>query len=212
MIPRILIPRNPGLLSALGILSADIVKDASRTVLLSTQHADLEGRLTSIFKGLRRQVADELEQEGIVPGRAEWQRTVDARYLGQSYELNVPYSRFRQRFHERHQSLYGYSNPEQPVEIVTVRVRGTGRFPPLELSRFEPEAERPLPEAVLQEKQLLLEGEPQPVRFYLRSKLRPANRFKGPAVVVEYSSTTFVPAGFQAQVDPWLNLVLEPKA
>ena len=210
MIPRILIPRNPGLLSALGILSADIVKDDSRTVLLSTQQDDLEGRLNSIFKRLRRQVAKELEGEGIAPGQAEWQRSVDARYLGQSYELNVPFPDFSQHFHQRHQSLYGYSNPQQPVEVVTVRVRGRGRFPPLELSRFEPEEERPQPEAVLQEKQLQLKGKPQPVRFYLRSRLRAGNRLKGPAVVVEYSSTTFIPAGFEAQVDAWLNLVVEP--
>lgn len=212
LIPRILVPVNPGLLSAFGILRADVVKDASQTVLFSSQDDGLTDRLSEAFQPLTDSVRSQLSEEGFAEP-SSMQQFVDVRYAGQSYELTVPFSEdWLNQFHERHNQFYGYSNPKLPVELVTLRVSGAGRFEPIEFPRFPLESEQPPDDALIQEKQIQLDGKTVPTRFYLRSRLRPGNRFSGAASVLEYSSTTFIPDGFQVRVDEWLNLIVEPSS
>ena len=212
LIPRVLVPMHPGALSALGILRADVVQDASQTLLITSSDADLESRLEQGFADLAGKVVARLEEQGFRREDLELEESVDARYLGQSYELNVAYSpKVMEDFHRRHLQVYGYSNDGLTVEIVNLRVRGRARYSLPPLPEFPVEGPEPAVDALIQEKQVLDGGQSQQLKFYVRAKLCPGNRLKGPAVVLEYSATTWVPAGFTAEVDTRLNLIIEPQ-
>ncbi len=211
MIPRVLVPLNPGTLSAQGILQSDVIQDASRTVLGSSRDAELESRVREAFEALEESVGREMSQQGFTADQVELNRSVDVRYSGQSYEINTPYSEaYAAAFHSLHEKLYGYCNEKLPVEVVNVRVRGRAVYPQQEWVKRPLEGEEPQLGAMIQEKQVILGGQPQPVRFYLRSQLRAGNRIPGPAIVLEYGGTTYLPVGFHARVDEWLNLALMP--
>ena len=213
LIPRVVVPSNPGTLSALGILRADLVNDASLTVMMHSQEADLFRRLMEAFSPLESRVRGKLIEEGFGEQDLELEKTLDARYVGQSFELNIPFTEdFVEGFHKLHQQFYGYCNAQLPVEIVNIRVRGCGKHPQVEIPRFPLESEQPVADAVVQEKQVFIEGHFTSTPFYLRQKLQPGNRFTGPAIVLEYSSTIFVPPDFQAQIDEWGNMILEPRS
>ncbi|MEJ2143738.1 MAG: hydantoinase/oxoprolinase family protein [Acidobacteriota bacterium] len=212
LIPRVLVPMHPGALSALGILRADVVQDASQTLLITSSDADLESRLEQGFADLAGKVVARLEEQGFRREDLELEESVDARYLGQSYELNVTYSpKVMEDFHRRHLQVYGYSNDGLTVEIVNLRVRGRARYSLPPLPEFPVEGPEPAVDALIQEKQVLDGAQSQQLKFYVRSKLCPGNRLQGPAVVLEYSATTWIPAGFTAEVDTRLNLIIEPQ-
>ena len=212
LIPRVIVPSNPGILSALGILRADMVKDTSLTVMMRSREEDLSRQLTEAFLPLESRVRKRLTEEGFSEQDLELERTLDARYVGQSYELNVPFDEHSvDEFHKLHQQFYGYCNAQLPVEIVTLRVRGCGRYPHVQIPRLPLGPEEPVADAVAQEKQVFIQGRFIATPFYLRRKLQPGNRFTGPAIVLEYSSTIFVPSDFQATIDEWGNVILEPR-
>jgi N-methylhydantoinase A len=212
MIPRVLVPLNPGTLSATGILRSDVVRDASQTVVMTSDQDKYFEDLETKFRTLRDQVTQEITQQGFSEKEIRFESTVDARYLGQSYEINTPFSPAIVRdFHRLHDRQYGYANPALPVEMVNARVRGYAGFPIPALKRLPLEPENPQPEALLQEKQVILDRKPTKVRFFLRDKLAPGNRIEGPAIVLEYSSTTLIPPDFSARIDELLNILIEPK-
>ena len=211
LMPRVVVPPNPGMLSALGILRSNVVKDTSLTVILHSQVPDLLTRLKQGFQPLEESIRRQLSQEGFNEEDLLLELTLDVRYVGQSYELNLPFSDdFGERFHKQHQQFYGYSNPRLPMEIVTLRVRGSGRFPRVPIPRYPLESEELPQDAMIQKKQVFVDGGPVSTAFYLRERLRPGNRFQGPAIILEYGSTTFVPGDFKVHIDEWRNLVMEP--
>ena len=211
LMPRVVVPPNPGMLSAMGILRSNVVKDTSLTVMLHSQEPDLFIRLKQEFQPLEERIRRQLSQQGFNQEDLMLEQTLDVRYVGQSYELNVPFSDdFGERFHKLHQQSYGYSNPRLPMEIVNLRVRGSGRFPRVPIPRFPLESEEPPQDAMIQERQVFVDGSPVSTAFYLRERLLPGNRLRGPAIILEYGSTTFVPGDFRVHVDEWRNLVMEP--
>ncbi len=204
-IPRVLAPQHPGALSALGILLSDLVKDYSRTVMLPPQET---ARLARQFAELERQGRAEMRREGLLraAGKLRVTRSADLRYVGQGYELNVPWgngSLFEEAFHHAHQARYGYADRARPVEVVNVRVRLTAPTPapPVRAARLRAGDGR----------QALLDRPRVPFPVYLRDRLRPGDRLSGPAVVAEYSATTFLPEKFTAQVDAWNNLLIQTR-
>ncbi len=214
LIPRVLVPAHPGLLSALGILQADVVKDASLTVMLESRSDDWQTQLREHFRNLEQSIREQLLQEELPENSIQLHRSADLRYLGQSFEINLAQESegdfdWLGSFHRKHQQLYGYSNPALPVELVTIRVEGAGELASQEQHPKTLEGPEPVRDALLQEKQVMTDGELVPTRFYLRHKLKPGNQLSGPCVLLEYSSTTLVPAGWKLRVDEWLNLVLE---
>ncbi|SMO51288.1 N-methylhydantoinase A [Balnearium lithotrophicum] len=208
-IPRVLIPQNPGILSALGMVMSDVIKDFSKTVMMREEEAT-EERIEEIFSEIEKVGLKEMEKEG-VEGEVLLERFVDVRYRGQSFEITVPYSkRFMEEFEELHRRIYGYTH-SRDKEVVTLRVRLTGVTEKPETEEFE-EVPMELPsEAVLKEKEVFFEGTYQKTPVIDREKLNPGNEFSGPALIVEYSSTTLVPPWAKVKVDRFKNLILEVK-
>jgi N-methylhydantoinase A len=189
---RVLVPQFPGALSAYGILVSDAVRDFSRTVMLRPG----DPRLEEYFQFLEK-------------GHSNAVRTADARYVGQGYELNVPWSAdFVAAFHALHAERYGYSDPRRPVEVVNVRVRVVSVT---EEMIVEPAEVRDGDgsQAVLKEKRMYCEGEWKTGKIYDRTLVRAGDSFAGPAVIAEYSATTFLPPGARIQVDKWSNMIIE---
>lgn len=202
-IPRVLVPRLPGALSAVGILLADTVRDYSRTVMLPPANGN---DLAAAFQDLRHRAEAELQAQGI---SGEIAHSVDLRYVGQGYELNVPHGNSTLAdFHALHRRRYGYSNVETPVEVVNVRLRVTVRNTPVEFPQ-QPLVLGNGNQAVLKDRSMYFSGAWQTSTVYQRERLRPGDSFNGPALVAEYSSTTVVPPGCVASVDTFGNLVIE---
>ena len=215
-IPRVLVPKFPGALSALGILSSDVVKDYSRTVLLRVANAgrdrNLEVRLEREFSALERAARAELKREGIQPRAQRLLRQLDLRYRGQAFELTLAYSRnFSRAFHRAHARRYGYADPARPIEVVNVRLRAVGRTQKPRLGRGVSGGTRPPKDSRLKRGPVHFDGRRLPTDFYVRERLRPGNRIAGPAVIAEYSATSVVPPDWQLRVDRDENLLLETR-
>jgi len=206
-IPRVLVPRLPGALSALGILLADTVRDYSRTVMLRASDAEI---LATQLQELETRSIEELQRQGL-SGEAERsvERSLDLRYVGQGYELNVPYgANYLDEFHSLHRKRYGYASAETPVEVVNVRVRVTVPTAPVELPKSELIAGDGS-QAVRKTRPIYFDGAWRESKVYQREQLRSGDRFAGPALIAEYSSTTVVPPDCIAEVDAFGNLVIE---
>lgn len=207
-IPRVVVPRAAGILSALGMLLADVVRDYSRTLLRNTDALD-PGDLEEEFASLEDRAREELGDEGLPEERIRLERSLDLRYVGQGYELQVPMQeRYVGAFHQLHERRYGYADPQRPTELVNVRVRAVGETdkPPLE-TRSPGAADASA--AFIGEQEMVFDGERLTGTLVERSELEPGNAFAGPALVVEYSTTTVVPPDLTCRVDELGNLVLE---
>ena len=212
-ISKVLIPLHPGVLSAIGILNADLVEDTARTVLLSSETSRVSSSIVKNFRELKDIVREKLKGESEESPKIEFEEYVDIRYPGQASEIKIPYSRnFIQAFHKEHHFIYGHSDPTLPVEIVTVRVRGRIKNSEPEIQKQKLKGKNPPGKALLQERSLYFAGELIPTSYFLRSLLCPGNRIEGPAIIMEYSSTTLIPKGYEAQIDCWENIVIEKSA
>jgi len=207
-IPRVLVPQAAGILSALGMLLADSVRDYSRTLLVRSAELDA-GELERAFVELEARARTEYEAEGFVAKRLVMERSLDMRYVGQGYELAVPMTHdFEVAFHELHGTRYGYADPTRQTEVVNVRLRSVERTekPPVPEHELEDEDASA---AMIGEWRMVFDGTARASQLVDRAKLRPGNAFKGPALVVEYSTTTVVPPDFSCMVDKGENLILE---
>jgi N-methylhydantoinase A len=214
-IPRVMIPRLPGGLSALGILRADVIHDLSQTVRIahtspSASATKLRAMLAAEFARIEEQGRSALRNEGFAPKQIRIERLLDIRYAGQAYEITVPAAgNFLAAFHTAHERRYGYSDPRRAVEIVNIRTRAIGKTPKPQLDR--PKSAGSNANAAITEKRAaFFNGESVATNVYDRAKLFPENIFTGPAIITEYSATTVVPPNWRARVDSWGNLILEP--
>ena len=215
-IAEVVVPQSPGLFSALGLLVTDIRHDLMRSVLKKVGDLDL-GWLDAQFSEMAERGAQVLSREGVAPERMAFVRWVEARYEGQSYELAVELPAapsevgrdgLRELFHRRHERAYGYSMPDQEVEVVSARVTAIGAMPKPE-QRGPPERAS-IPEEALKEVRTVFFAERgwAEARVYDRSLLPAGAVVEGPAVIEQYDSTTIVPPGWSAEVDPHGNLRL----
>jgi N-methylhydantoinase A len=205
-IPKVLVPAMPGALSALGILLADVVRDHARTVMLAE---DAIAGLEPMFAELEERARKEFAAEGLT-GSAEY--SLDLRYAGQGYELNVSWDRAAAAdsivaFHQLHQQRYGFSNPERAVQIVNIRLRMTARGEPYVPERRELTAGDGS-RACYAERPIYFEGKFVGSRLYQREQLLPGDVVQGPAMITEYTSATVLPPHCSAAVDGFGNLVI----
>jgi len=220
-IPRVLVPEGAGTLSALGMLLADPIRDFSRTIMRPTDALE-PGALEAEFARLEARGRKELTGEGLPESSLRFERFAELRYVGQGFELPVstsgpggsrpseggPGSALAAAFHAAHERRFGYADPERPTEIVTVRVRATATTDKPDLRPRDP-AEGSVEDAILGSYRITYGGETHEGALVDRDRLGPGHGFDGPAVLVEYSTTTLVPPGARCRVDEWGNLVLE---
>ena len=212
---RVLVPPTPGVLSALGLLMADVVYDTARAVLTRADTlVDDPMPLTEAREAAAADVRTVLD----VHGTPELALEVDLRYAGQSYELSVPLDApitgtavqdAVQAFHERHRDRYGHADPDEPVEVVALRVRGRVAVPPPELPR-EPETDAPLADAQLGTRPVWFDADgPTDTPAYDRTALHHGHAFHGPAILHQYDTTIVIPPGWHARIDARQNVRIE---
>jgi len=206
-VPHVLVPPDPGTLSAHGILVADVRKDVSRSVLRRGAEAELTA-LEPIFAELEQAARAELTAEGFGDEAVSVDRSIDARYSGQSYELAVPATAdWLQTFHAAHLGRFGFKREDAIVEAVTLRVTARARVtrpapPQIEAATTHAAAERTV--------RVYIDGKWRDVPLYRREALRSGQGLDGPAVIAEYSATTWLPPAWQADVAPHGDLLLAP--
>ena len=202
-IPRVLVPETPGVLCALGLLIADVAVDYSQSVM-RVANADSIARLRENERELLAQARFELQQEQIAEGDMVFKVSLDMRYEGQAYELNIPFDEAAvDAFHEAHERTYGHAIRWRAVEIVNMRINGSGI---IEKPVFEPSATNDHEALPFGEK---ASPSGRMIKLYEREDLRPGAGFSGEALVFQMDSTTFVPPGWKAQVDGYSNLLLD---
>lgn len=208
-IPRVLIPKNPGILSATGMLMADVIKDYSRTVMLSPEK---EKEIREYFLPLEERGRKDLADEGIPPSGMTAEHYLDMRYLGQSYEIIVPMTAdYRESFHALHEKTYGYCNRGKAAEVVNIRLRMRG-MPEKPVFRKKSSAgENPSEKAFPGKRQVIFDGREEETKIVARKYLQCGNRIKGPAIITEYTSTIVIPPEAGVTVDPFENLLIHPE-
>lgn len=214
-IPRVLIPSSPGTFSALGTVLADIRYDYVTTNVheLGEQQSS---RLQDLFAGLVALGERQLESEGVDPADRVFAASCDLRYAGQGWELPVPVAlplqgqhdldSLRQQFHATHARAYGHDMPDQPVEVVNLRVAAVGRTPRPVSRRLRVERESV---AVLGKRTVKLWRREVACLVLQRDGLAPGAVYRGPAIVEEMGATTLVLPDQVLGVDVAGNLVLE---
>ena len=212
---RILVPRFPGVLSALGLLLAPVTSDASQALLASVSDLiEHPARVRDVLTHLQDTATLRVRTAGAPVLTA----SVDLRYSGQSHELTVdldlPVSgaalqRAEAAFHAAHKQRYGYSRPDQPVDCVSVRARAT--VPSAQsLPGAAPRAQSPTESARIARCPVWFSPEgAQRVPCYRRRSLQNGHTIAGPALVVQYDSTLLVAPSWSGRVDGWGNLMLE---
>lgn len=214
----IIVPQNPGAFSAMGILISDIVKDVSQSVLRTVPETGRKSNreflafyrpLEIDFHRLESAARRELRKEQPATARATATRSLDVRFHGQAYELTIPFTPdFPARFHRAHEKVYGYAHGGRALEVVNLRVRLTVPTLKPEPAHAVRGVNRRLSEAVATVKPVWFELRSWETPFFDRERLSVGMKFRGPAVVLEYSSTTVVPPDFVCRVDEHLDLVL----
>lgn len=197
---RALIPPDPGLLSAWGILTAPLRRQLSRTLLAATDATATDHRISDARDILSADAATALVEDGADPESISLVREIDARYRGQSFELRVGAEEgddWAEAFHAAHESRYGYRRDGAVVEAVTVRVTATAPGAPV-VSAEVAAATAPPP---TRERQVVVRGERLHATSVWRRDLGPGHRVDGPALVLDYSATTWVPPLWRVEVD-----------
>jgi N-methylhydantoinase A len=215
-IPRVIVPALPGALSALGILFSDVVKDYSRTVLWPVSGKLPTTQLNREFSLLQKQAGEDLQKEDW-PGRVNHQTSIDLRYRGQGYELNLPYTRnLLKDFHDEHHRRYGYAHPDREVELVTLRLRAVMKSTQAHVEKMNHVGTaalgRPgrakLGSSSTPKAPVVFEGKKLATAIYSRDTLKPGKTYSGPAIITEYSATTVIPPKKRFHLDPAANLIV----
>jgi N-methylhydantoinase A len=217
----VLVPPNPGNVSAFGLLTVDVKNDYVRTAV--RRHDDLEpNAVEELFTDLHAQAADALTQEGFAAAEHRFVRTADLRYFGQAFEVRVPVGdgpldtaradEVAGRFHDAHRGLYGYdfrADPSQHVEWVNLRVSGIGPIHRPELRELPADTGDGSP-ARTGARPVCFDADTGYVdtASYWRPDLAPGAVIHGPAIIEEYGSTVPLHPGFVARVDGYGNLLV----
>ena len=207
-IPRVLLPFAPGALSAIGVLAADVVKEQSRTVMWEAG-PDVTRKLDRVFRELEAEARSVLKSEGYPESKQRHERSLAARYKGQSFELQSKQTSggIAAAFHRVHRARYGYAQEKNVVEIVSARVRSIGVVEKMKTQRAKVAAN-----AVAKPHdsvETYFGRRKVRAALYHRERLSAGARLCVPCIVTEYSATTVIPDARTAVLDEQLNLRIE---
>ncbi|WP_420992261.1 hydantoinase/oxoprolinase family protein [Cupriavidus sp. 30B13] len=209
---EIIVPLVPGVLSAMGGLIADLKNDFIKTV-----YEDLEAETVALlqdeFRRLRTTAFHWLREEQGYVGDKQLVYSADMRYRGQSYEIEAvieeraieagDLSAIRQAFHDAHERLYGHSDKDAAIQIVSLRLVVSGKTPQPAMPKIQAGTGRPTPAA---EVDVWSDAAWHKTPVYRRANLLAMQEFPGPAIVTQDDSTTFVPQHMVVRVDVFGNL------
>jgi N-methylhydantoinase A len=215
-IPRVVVPRTAGVLSALGLLISDTLYDYSTSRV--RRWADVDpADLRSTFGAFVEEGRERLTAEDLPADRRAFERSLDLRYEGQSFELSVSVPEgdidagtmetVAERFHDRHRRRYGHAYEDEPIELVTIRLRARGvvATPDLRTGRTDGS----LADAVKSTREVVFEGDGRDTPVYDRAALPTGPEFEGPAIIEGAESTVVVRPGQAARVDDYGSIVVE---
>lgn len=212
-LPEVIVPPNPGITSALGLLVADLKYDVIRTQFQVSDVADL-GRFTVDFKAMEAELVKRLTEDGLSPDAVTLARAADLRYLGQGYELRVLFDLGEitpdsldavwQRFHQAHAAEYGRAFPDSPIEVVNLRLTAIGQSTKVDLPAYKGGSS--LEEAFVQSREAVFRQDGKLQNFetavYRRHLLPLGVTVQGPLILLQTDSTTVVPPNASAIVHP----------
>lgn len=217
-IATVVVPLNPGNVSAFGLLTVDVRNDYVQTNI--ALHDDIDvAQIAALFDELMGRAAHALEIEGFDPSVHQFMRTADLRYFGQAFEVRVPVpdgpftaevaEQVAEAFHQEHRALYGYDfkgDSDQQVEWVNFRATGIG---PIQRPELTPEPLESNPNLTpSSHRSVIFEGDAVNTPVYWRMDLAPGSTFNGPAIVEEFGSTVPIHPGFSVRVDEYRNLIV----
>jgi N-methylhydantoinase A len=220
-IPKVVVPVAPGQFSALGIALTDVRHDFVRTISARASEVT-PSLLNSSFAAIEDEARSALAAEGIDDGQMVFGRSVDARYQGQEYTIGVPVPEgklsddtvddLRRSFHGLHEQTYSHSSPEEPVEVVNVRVAAIGRLPEVSLPEIGAAADTSSAQAPLEMVEAYF-GEngnlPVECPVWERAALPAGRTVAGPAIVADVGATTVLPPATHCTVDQHGHLVVD---
>jgi N-methylhydantoinase A len=212
-IEHIIIPLNPGMFSALGLLTADLFHDYSKPILREVDNID-HWDLEKAFMEMEENGQETLNNEGIPENLQKAQRSYDMRYKGQGFELNIkalsidtqdPLKKSVKRFHEKHEEVYGYSAKDEPVEIVNAKLRVIGVLEKPKLKKREKSSNI----SSGSKRKVYFESPGQWLDTPVIERNKIQGKLDGPAVIEQYDSTTILYPDWKLEPDQYGNLILK---
>jgi N-methylhydantoinase A len=192
----------------LGILASDVVKDYSRTVLWRVANSLPRERIDREFAALEQKAAEDFKLEGWT-GKHHCERSLDVRYRGQGYEINLPLSKnLLADFQQEHQRRYGYAHEGRDVELVTMRLRAAMKTPGIKLKHRAEGAAGDRSRRPVEHRSVVFGDKKRRTAIYSRESMPLGKRYSGPAVITEYSATTVIPPGARFHRDKTGNLII----
>jgi N-methylhydantoinase A len=211
----VIVPLYPGVFSAMGLLMSDVRHDYVQSKMTPLGDITAEA-VNAMFEQLTAQAAEELRGDGFAGDRIGIERALDMRYAGQGYEIAVPcpaplaadgLTALRASFDAQHKAMFGHMAPEEPVEIVSYRVRGIGLLPPVAMPKFK-RAGTTLAQARRETRRVRFDGSERDCPVYQRERLDVGLEIAGPAILDQLDCTTVICPGQVARVDEWKNLIV----
>jgi N-methylhydantoinase A len=208
----VVVPLYPGVYSAMGLLMSDVKHDYIRSKLSPLAKVS-EAEVARVFAELDAHALRDLRSENFRDDQVGIERALDMRYAGQGYEITVPceeglnLAALRRQFDDSHKQMFGHTAPEEPVEIVSYRLRGIGRVPPVKLPSYRPQG-LALKDALRETRKAHFGGVTLDCPVYQRDRLDVGHRFDGPAIIDQLDATTVVPPGHSARVDEFKNILI----
>ena len=221
-IPEVIVPPFPGITSAMGLLVTDLKYDAVRTLFQTSGQFNLS-RINADLAAMQQDLAGRFAADRIAPDAVSYARIGDLRYVVQGYELKVPIpngsvddasmAHVLDAFHAAHAAEYGHAFPQNPVEVVNLRVVGRGAMPRLTPGRAAQGGSLEL--ALIRHSNTVFRVSgtlaSYPTAIYQRASLPLSQPFSGPAIILQKDTTTAVPPGWLAEVHPAGSLILTQK-
>ncbi|WP_156842128.1 hydantoinase/oxoprolinase family protein [Novosphingobium aquimarinum] len=218
-VSKVVVPRAAGAFSAWGMLQSDLVHDMAETVLIDAREVDWAS-FAQWFDSSAETLGARLVSEGVPRERVHFERLVDVRYVGQENTLSVVLppellaapekclATMRTAFEAEYVKVFGHSNPDEALEVATLRLRAKGESA-LD-ARTLLAADDAVPEAMTAERegQIIFDGIARATRFITRGGMTPGKDYAGPCVIEEATATTIVPPDFSATIDKLGNLIL----
>jgi N-methylhydantoinase A len=210
----LIVPLYPGVFSAIGLLMSDVKHDYIRSRMTPIS-ALTSSDVNAVFAELETRAREDLHRDGFTEKETRVERALDMRYAGQGYEITMTCTaeqtaalvELRQTFDAEHKSQFGHMAPEEPVEVVSYRVRGVGLVPAVALPKFSPQGHK-LADALRETRQVRFDGATVSCPVYQREKLDVGLTLHGPAILDQFDCTTVICAGQVARVDEWKNLIV----